>query len=271
MSSGTPNPTGEDYPVVGHAIAVVADVECLLRDVPFEDVTEALLRLPRIAARAGLARPEWLPTILVQERHTGRYALCLDHPGHAVGSGEARLRAATEQLADVAPDPGEGMSYVLVRDMPGMPHAAKGTFRLRTEHWRALAWSMSASLERVLRPVPEQPRGALAIGVIAGAGGHGGPNPIRSFARGRSHESLAAFARAVGAGDDPLHHRIAFLAGLAALSRVRVGSALVRTACEETLDVLESEAAGEYHLDGQAAVRCLRAARPNQATEVLEP
>lgn len=265
-------PVVSEYSASAHVVGVTAPLQRLLRDLPFEEVVEVLLRLVPLAARLGLSKPDWLPTFLVAEEETGRFGLCLDHPAHGgFASGERTLRAAMARLAEAAPEPDDGLRYVLWEDMEGVPYAAHPTFRLRTEYWRWLAHAILASLAGALRPLDE-PAGPQPASRLLGRVWRGrARNPLAEFAAAQSRDDLLAFAREVAHGPDPLHLRVAFLANLLALRAVRGNAHRARGALEELLDALESEVVGEYHLDGQAAVRCLREARWNEALEACDP
>lgn len=272
MRFSGPRPVVTDHSVSSHVVGVTAPLERLLRDLPFEEITAALLRLVPLAASLGLSRPDWLPTFLVAEEGTGRFGLCLDHPAHPTpGTGERALRAAMAELILAAPEPDSGVGYVLWEDMEGAPYAAQPTFRLRTEHWRWLAHALLASLADALRPLDASPSPLPAsrlLGRVWRAPHH---NPLHEFAGAQSPTDLAAFAREVLHGPDPLHLRVAFVLHLSALRQVRDTGGAERSGYEAMLDVLESEVIGEYHLDGQAAFRCLREARWNEPLEALDP
>jgi hypothetical protein len=271
MHSG-PSSMVSEYSASAHVVGVTAPLERLLRDLPFEEVTALLLRLVPLAERLGLSRSDWLPTFLVAEKETGRFGLCLDHPAHPTpGAGEKALRAAMTALIAAAPEPEADVRYVLWEDMAGAPYAAHPTFRLRTEHWRWLGHAWLASLGAALRPLDAGPSPLPASRLLGRVWRAPHRNPLREFADAQSPDDLAAFAREVVHGPDALHLRVAFVLHLSALRQVRLDGVGVRAKYEAMLDVLESEVVGEYHLDGQAAFRCLREARWSEPLEALDP
>ena len=251
------------------AIGATGPPEVLLRQVSFDDVAAGLIGLRRVAVRLGIARPQWQPTFLVAEGE-GVYGFCLDNPSHSSGPGEIEiLQSAMARLWDAVPRHGD-LEWVLYDDFCGRPYAAAATFRLRTEHWRGLARGIWQSLPK-LRGARGSARreGLLSSGVALLPFG-GDRNPLRAFAGGLRSAHLVALAEGIARSGDPLHLRLSFVLHLMALRRVRTGDPTGRARLAGVLRVLESEAWGEYHLDGQAALRMLQEAPWDERYEVFE-
>ncbi len=262
------HPVVVEYSATAYVIAPTAPLERLLRDMPLEDVVEALARLVPLARKHGLSRADWLPTFLVAEGGSGRFGLCLDGSNHPAGAHERRvIEEAMIRLHEHAPTDGP-IGYDLIPDMDGAPHAPQATFRLRTEYWRWLAGQVAQSLERALLEADRERDDRPATPLLARAWRGARANPLSEFASSLGESATLEFARDVARGPDALHLRVSVLVHLLALRSVRFASGRAYHGIEALFGELLSEVVGEYHLDGQAAVRALCEAPRDERLEV---
>jgi len=255
--------------VCAHAIGIEAPLEALLREVTFEDVCLAFSYVCDAARLAGLSKPDWLPAVIVSD-DDGRYGVCLNNPSHAVGAGQREeLESAVERALTLVPAP-EPMSYASLPDLWGRVHAAHPTFRLRTEHWRWLARSIADSLAIAVMEAERDGSSTPATPLLGRVRVGSRRNPLREFADALEPDDLVAFAEQVAEGPDALHLRLAFLVHLSALRRVREEHPWTWREVDFLLGMIESEVIGDYHLDGQAAVRALRAGQWDRTLQAYD-
>jgi len=255
--------------VCAHAIGVEAPLEALLREVTFEDVCLALSSVCDAARLAGLSKPDWLPAVIVSD-DDGRYGVCLNNPSHAVGAGEREaLQSAVERALTLLPA-SEPMTYALLPDLWGRVYAAQPTFRLRTEHWRWLARLILDSLTSALTQAGLVTTNAPATPLLGRVRAGSGRNPLREFAAELEPDELVAFAEQVAEGPDALHLRLSFLVHVSALRCVREEHPWTWREIDSLLRMIESEVIGDFHLDGQAAARALRAGQWDRALQAYD-